>query len=948
MIKINNEEHNELCVGIDLGTTNSVLATINQRANGTIVNRVVELPRAMDVYSSVTGKSRLDMRRSPLLPSCVYYREENAYEPLVGDFARKQYALRPHLVAKSIKSQMGEGQASGLAAEVPDKTPAQISARILKHMLQEAGKIYHQHIDDAVITVPANFDSVMCKATREAAAMAGIKVNNADGSERPVLLTEPNAVIYDLINQVQNGELSEQILDLQKEKQVMVFDLGGGTLDITLHKIKRREDNPEILKVDEIATNRYTLLGGDDFDQAIADVMYEHYLQQYAAHPEAVHQLRDAKKTIMPQLLNYAEALKLDISESVQNKQRFQSGEDDFGWNTDEEEEEFPVGGNMGGIGFAYDDSFTQAQVEKILEPLMGSRLQFDAYQYLDQVGDTRNIIYPILDVLQKGAAKLGEKLHVDAVIVNGGMSKFYMVIERLRKFFGLEPIVALDPDQSVARGAAVYHYYLHKYEQQMEEDMRLVGAADSTQQLAMKADPLLRSRQQQMPMRTLAGAGIEFGKCILNDSLYLGLQNGAVQELIASGTQLPYTSEILRGFMLNPGREEIAIPIKRRNLDNSYTTIASGHLKLWQRYPDGAYVGIRVYMDSSKVIRMQMELSQDLEGKEVLQTETAEILVGERQAVPKLKMVAPSGTYLNVNNELHTLECNCNRLATLGKNATNAMLSKRIAQSSKSIINAVNRAEFAGPLLEMLEMSSNDELRQRLFTIARKQAADWPEAQRRKLARICEQQLNIEIKGFLSSGRRVNSNMEAILALGCHGSAEQVRGLRELALLPRYYTSCLYAFGKAQVEGEYIYEKFAADVYHQSVRNNLQITAHSLAMFLRKDLGNTVQDIDRMQVVKDICLVLKNCPVLDVRYVSSHQACLLALGYACDQRYGNNPLPQETLLMADRMVRSLPVYYSQEVMHYLQRSCEVVRKMLSGTVLSADDEQFLLKKLDF
>lgn len=100
MIKINNEQHNELCVGIDLGTTNSVLATINQRANGKIVSKVVDLPRAKDVYSGIAGKPRLDMRKDPLLPSCVYYREENGYEPLVGDFAKMQYALRPHLVAK--------------------------------------------------------------------------------------------------------------------------------------------------------------------------------------------------------------------------------------------------------------------------------------------------------------------------------------------------------------------------------------------------------------------------------------------------------------------------------------------------------------------------------------------------------------------------------------------------------------------------------------------------------------------------------------------------------------------------------------------------------------------------------------------------------------------------------------------------------------------------------
>ena len=279
---INNEEHNDLCVGIDLGTTNSVLATVNLKANGDIVSKVVDLPRAVDVYNSAAGKARLNMQKQPLLPSCVYYREERGYEPLVGDFAKNQYALRPHLVAKSIKSQMGSAHAEGLADEIMDKTPAQVSARILQHMLREASKIYRTEIKDAVITVPANFDSVMCQATRDAAALAGIQITNKDGSERPVLLSEPNAVIYDLINQVQNGEISNHIIDLNSEKNVLVFDLGGGTLDITMHKIKRREDCPDVLKVDEIATNRYTLLGGDDFDQAIADVMFEHYQKQYS------------------------------------------------------------------------------------------------------------------------------------------------------------------------------------------------------------------------------------------------------------------------------------------------------------------------------------------------------------------------------------------------------------------------------------------------------------------------------------------------------------------------------------------------------------------------------------------------------------------------------------------------------------------------------------------
>ena len=309
-------DHNDLCVGIDLGTTNSVLATINEKPNGDIVSKVVEISRAVDMYNAMSGEAKLTTMKKPTLPSCIYYRQEKNYEPLVGDFAKMQYPLRPHLVAKSIKSQMGKPFADGLSPDIPDKTPAIISSRTLKHMIKEASKIYRCDITDAVITVPANFDSAMCKATRDAAELAGIKVRDDDGTERPVLLSEPNAVIYDLINQIHNGEISSRILDLSSKRRVLVFDLGGGTLDITMHEIKRREDNPDVLKVDEIATNRYTLLGGDDFDEEIAKAMFERYLKQYASHPEVVLKLRQEEKVIMPQLRVYAEHLKLDLNES--------------------------------------------------------------------------------------------------------------------------------------------------------------------------------------------------------------------------------------------------------------------------------------------------------------------------------------------------------------------------------------------------------------------------------------------------------------------------------------------------------------------------------------------------------------------------------------------------------------------------------------------------------
>lgn len=937
---INNEEHNDLCVGIDLGTTNSVLATVNLKANGDIVSKVVDLPRAVDVYNSAAGKARLNTQKKPLLPSCVYYREEHGYEPLVGDFAKNQYALRPHLVAKSIKSQMGSAHAEGLADEIMDKTPAQVSARILQHMLREASKIYRTEIKDAVITVPANFDSVMCQATRDAAALAGIQVTNKDGSERAVLLSEPNAVIYDLINQVQNGEISNHIIDLNSEKNVLVFDLGGGTLDITMHKIKRREDCPDVLKVDEIATNRYTLLGGDDFDQAIANVMFEHYQRQYATYPEVVRKLQQEKKAIMPQLLNYAEELKLELSERQRADSDYAAA-DDFSWY----DEKFDVGGNMGGIGYSYDDSFTQEDVEKILQPFMGQSLQFADYKKIDSLQDTKNIIYPILDVLQKSAAKLAGEVNVDAVIVNGGMSKFYMVINRLREFFGLEPIVALDPDQAVARGAAVYHYYLHKYAQQMQEDMRMVGAdAPALQPLPGKA-----AAPKAAAAAVQQRAAIEWGKNILNDSLYLGMLNGAVRELIAGGTELPYQSDYIKGFQLLPDKAEIAIPIKRRTFGDTYQTIGNGHLKLKHGYKDGAYVAIRVLMGSNKVLSMEMLLSSDVDMQQILEQKTAEIIIGGGNldaSATKLKFNPPVGTKLDVHNELNNLKNLCERKYTAKGNAQKDVINK-LSQSSSSIATAGNKAEFARPLLEMLCYTNNDELRLRLFTIARKHVAYWTEQQRQSLARECLNQLQGVLQGFPYYGPKINVNIQAIYTLGCCGSKEQVAKVQPLAAENRYYTASLYALGKSRVAGSFVQEVFQRDAYCESNKCNLQVTAHALGMALRLEDGGRAAGLDVDQAVKDLCFIINNRTVLDVNYSSEIVCCLIALAYACDQRFGGNTVSAASMELARQTLANLNRNYSTEVMMRLAKAAGVAYKMLDGESLSEDEEEFLLKKLE-
>lgn len=936
------EGHNDLCVGIDLGTTNSVLATINEKPNGDVVSKVVEISRAVDMYNAISGDAKLTTMKKPTLPSCVYYRQEKNYEPLVGDFAKMQYALRSHLVAKSIKSQMGKPTAEGLSQDIPDKSPAEISARILKHLLKEASKTYRCEITDAVITVPANFDSAMCKATRDAAELAGIKVRNSDGSERPVLLSEPNAVIYDLINQIHNGEISGRILDLSEKKKVLVFDLGGGTLDITMHEIKRRDDNADVLKVDEIATNRYTLLGGDDFDNEIAEAMYERYLKQYASHQEVVAKLQKEKKVIMPQLRVYAEHLKLELNERC--------GDDyDSGWDDPEDEIEMPTGGNMGGIGYSYDDTFSQKEVEDILSVFMAPNLSYGDYKRIETVTDTRNIIYPILDVLKKAATKLGEtNVTVDAVIVNGGMSKFYMVTDRLKEFFGLEPIVALDPDQAVARGAAVYHYYLHKYDE-MQEDMKLLRESkDSAWNNQNNATTAFNGGAAKKERPMVPHMSIQWGNNILNDCLYLGVKNGAVHEIIPTGAELPYTSAVMTGFRVEPGQKMIAIPIKSQNLDGTYRVIANGNISFKQHYPNGAFVAFKIHMGSNKVITMKAWTSYDIDGEAKLEEGYAEISIdnSERSKI-RAKIMAPSGSNLQPKAEINNMLQLCQNFDRSHNKFEKINISKRIGSSVSSICNAGNKAEFAPVVLEALRTVVSEGARQRLFTIARKIGTEWSEAELKQLATACMSQLSAAISGLsMVGGPKVSTNIQAIYTMSICANTSQLDKLAALHDNARYLQACLYAHAKTRTCLQWLQDKFEDDVKKsiRGVSSNIQFSSYAIGIALRKDGIHTsiLSAKAEGKIVKHLCSAIATRRLSEEALV----CCMLALGWICDQRNSESDVDESIIREASEIIKDIDWYYP-EIDMKLEKPRNVALKMINGVRLDEDEEQFLLTKLE-
>ena len=427
-------------IGIDLGTTNSVMAwgSLNPQTNQ-LETKIVEV--RMMIERGGTGKKEL-------LPSCVYFKEGGS--PIVGEYAKTMIG-RTNRVVKSIKSEMGTQTAFDFDGGTYN--PAVISSQILKHLASSAESLFGFVPDDVVITVPASFDSDMRVATIEAAKLAGFRTQEDDGSPRDILLDEPRAALYDFVNRQNKGEIPETRISFHEPQTVLVFDLGGGTLDVSLHNVSYQQEQ-HALNIEDLAISRYTQIGGDDFDQRLAD----HFLEAYA--DRLPNNFDDSQMNMLKsEFREYAEQAKVDLSSEIENGALM--GYLDLKSLDPELVETEIIKTPFENQVFQYD--LTLSEYEEIVEPLLASHLTLDAVQQLDTLSICDNIIYPILDVLRKAEQKIGGIPSVDAVLLNGGMTKFHTIQKRLETLFGSPPITAGDPDKAVARGAVVYHYDLHR-----------------------------------------------------------------------------------------------------------------------------------------------------------------------------------------------------------------------------------------------------------------------------------------------------------------------------------------------------------------------------------------------------------------------------------------------------------------------------------------------------
>jgi len=365
-------------IGIDLGTTNSCVAVMEGGS-----------PK---VIHSAEGRN--------VIPSVV-----DPIANIVGDAARRQMVLKPKRTIASIKRLMGKkfsdkevqydlkwlaynvkaGRDDMAVVEVEGKTftPQEISAKILQKIKADAEAYLGDKVTQAVITVPAYFDDSERQATKQAGEIAGLEVLR--------IINEPTAAAL------------AYGLDKKNAHTIAVYDLGGGTFDISVLEL-----GEGVYQVK--ATNGDTHLGGDDFDQKIIDYIAEEFKKENSIDlrkdPQALQRLKES-----------AEKAKIELSSSQEASIN----------------QPFITQGKDGPLHLTM--TLTRSKLEQIVDELVQKTLD------------------PVKKALDDAGLKVAD---INEVILVGGMTRMPKVIETVTTFFGKEPHRGVNPDEVVAVGAAV------------------------------------------------------------------------------------------------------------------------------------------------------------------------------------------------------------------------------------------------------------------------------------------------------------------------------------------------------------------------------------------------------------------------------------------------------------------------------------------------------------
>lgn len=345
-------------IGIDLGTTNSVVSVMEGGEPTVITN-----PEGSRITPSVVGFSKTGER-------------------LVGQLAKRQAVSNPDRTIASIKRHMGDGNYK-VSIDGKDYTPPEISAMILQKLKSDAEAYLGETVTQAVITVPAYFNDSQRQATKDAGKIAGLDVLR--------IINEPTAAA--LAYGMDKGE----------EHTILVYDLGGGTFDVSILEL-----GDGVFEVK--ATNGDTHLGGDDFDQRVMNWMVDEFKKA-----NAIDLSKD--KMSAQRLIEAAEKAKIELSNMTTTNINL---------------------------------PFITASADGPLHlDLTLTRAKFDEL--------TADLVERTMEPTRKAMADAGMDVSdIDKIILVGGSTRIPAVQEAIKKYLGKEPTRNVNPDECVSIGAAI------------------------------------------------------------------------------------------------------------------------------------------------------------------------------------------------------------------------------------------------------------------------------------------------------------------------------------------------------------------------------------------------------------------------------------------------------------------------------------------------------------
>ena len=344
-------------IGIDLGTTNSCVAVFEGSEPIVITN-----PEGARTTPSIVAFSKTGER-------------------MVGQVAKRQAITNPDRTVISVKREMG----TGFKVAIDDKnyTPQEISAMILQKLKADAEAYLGTSVTQAVITVPAYFSDAQRQATKDAGKIAGLEVLR--------IINEPTAAAL------------AYGMGKEADQKIMVFDLGGGTFDVSILEI-----SDGVFEV--LATNGDTRLGGDDFDQKVIDWMADKFLAE-----NGVDLRKD--KMVLQRLKDAAEKAKIELSGMASTNINLP----------------FITATQAGPLHF--EATLTKAEFDRITADLV------------------ERTMIPTKKALADAGISVSE---IDKVLLVGGSTRIPAVQDAVKKFIGKDPFKGINPDECVALGAAI------------------------------------------------------------------------------------------------------------------------------------------------------------------------------------------------------------------------------------------------------------------------------------------------------------------------------------------------------------------------------------------------------------------------------------------------------------------------------------------------------------